>query len=63
MDFVRLTATHNPQDYYSGTEPEDLVIRAYCGPYQTDEAVEFVKKCIEGGYTVIITRGRSEPYG
>ena len=36
----QIIATHNPQDFFEGIEPEDLP--------------EIVLKCIDGGYTVII---------
>ncbi len=48
-----IIATHNPQDFFEGIEPEDLP-EFY---EATDENLaEIVSKCIDGGYTVIICK-------
>jgi hypothetical protein len=47
----RIIATHNPQDFFEGIEPEDLP--EY---YEAtgENLTEIVSKCVNGGYTVII---------
>ena len=47
----QIIATHNPQDFFNGNEPEDLP--EY---YETtnESLIEIVSNCIDGGYTVII---------
>lgn len=47
----QIIATHNPQDFFEGIEPEDLPEH-----YETtnENLTEIVSKCIDGGYTVII---------
>lgn len=47
----QIIATHNPQDFFEGIEPE------YLPEYYeatNDNLTEIVSKCIDGGYTVII---------
>ena len=47
----QIIATHNPQDFFEGIEPEDLPEYYEA----TDEILaDIASKCIEGGYTVII---------
>ena len=50
MDY-KIIATHNPQDFFEGIEPEDLTEYYEA----TNENIsEIISKCIEGGYVVII---------
>ena len=47
----QIIATHNPQDFFSGIEPE------YLPEYYdatNENLAETVSKCIDGGYVVII---------
>ena len=46
-----VVGTHNPQEFYNGTEPNDLV-----EVFITDEEdlIETVKNLLNGGYQVII---------
>lgn len=47
----QIIATHNPQDFFEGIEPEDLPEH-----YEVtgENSTEIVSKCVNGGYTVII---------
>ena len=47
----QVIATHNPQDFFEGIEPEDL---PECYEAADENLTEIVSKCIDGGYTVII---------
>ena len=47
----QIIATHNPQDFFNGIEPEDLPEYYEA---TNENLTEIVLKCIEGGYTVII---------
>ena len=44
-------ATHNPQDFFNGIEPENLPEYYEA---TNENLIEVVSKCIDGGYTVII---------
>lgn len=47
----QIIATHNPQDFFEGIEPENLPEYYEA----TDENLnDIVSNCIKGGYTVII---------
>ena len=46
---VDIIATHNPQDFYEGIEPDELVIKDTC-EIHSPRIIEL----IEGGYQVII---------
>ena len=52
-DFMvyRIIATHNPQDFFEGIEPEDLPEYYEA---TNENLTDIVSKCIEGGYVVII---------
>lgn len=47
----QIIATHNPQDFFEGIEPEDL---PHYYEASDDNLTNIVSKCINGGYTVII---------
>lgn len=47
----QIIATHNPQDFFEGTEPEDLPEYYEA---TNENLTEIVSKSIDGGYTVII---------
>ena len=47
----QIIATHNPQDFFEGIEPEDLP-KYY--EATNENLSEIVSKCINGGYVVII---------
>lgn len=47
----KIIATHNPQDFFEGIEPEDLPEYYEA---TNENLIEIVSKCIDGGYTVII---------
>ena len=47
----RIVATHNPQDFFEGIEPEDLPEYYEA---TNENLTEIVSKCIKSGYTVII---------
>ena len=47
----QIIATHNPQDFFNGNEPEDL-LEYY--EATNENLTEIVSKCIKGGYVVII---------
>ena len=44
-------STHNPQDFYNGIEPNDLV-----KVFITDEEdlIETIKELLNGGYQIIV---------
>ena len=46
-----VVGTHNPQDFYNGAEPNDLV-----KVYITDEEdlIETIHELLNGGYQVIV---------
>lgn len=46
-----VVGTHNPQDFYNGTEPNDLV-----KVFITDEEdlIETIQELLNGGYQVIV---------
>ncbi len=47
----QIIATHNPQDFFEGKEPEDLC--QYCTTEEKDLS-RIVKGCLQGGYVVIV---------
>ena len=47
----QIIATHNPQDFFEGIEPENLPEYYEA---TNENLIEIVSKCIDGGYTVII---------
>ena len=47
----KIIATHNPQDFFEGIEPEDLPEYYEA---KNESLTEIVSKFIDGGYTVII---------
>ena len=47
----QIIATHNPQDFFEGLEPEDLPEYYEA---TNENLTEIVSKCVNGGYTVII---------
>ena len=47
----QIIATHNPQDFFEGIEPEDLPEYYEA---TNENLTEIVSKCIKSGYTVII---------
>ena len=52
---VRITCTHNPQDFYNGEEPAEL---SKC--YVTAHLEDDVSKGLERGYQVIVTKANGE---
>jgi len=58
----KVVLTHNPQDYFEGAEPDDLISeisfkRSESGAFDTILAM------IDGGYTAIITPDEDDVYG
>lgn len=51
----KITVTHNPQDFFNGTEPPELH-----STYETDELETDVNYELAGGYTVIVTRSEGD---
>jgi hypothetical protein len=47
----QIIATHNPQDFFEGIEPEDLPEYYEA---TNENLIEIISKCIDDGYTVII---------
>ena len=47
----QIIATHNPQEFFEGIEPEDLPEYYEA---TNENLTKIVSKCIDGGYTVII---------
>ena len=47
-----IIGTHNPQDFYNGTEPNDLVKVFIADEY---DLTEVIKELLNGGYQVIIS--------
>ena len=47
----KIIATHNPQDFFDGIEPEGLPEYYEA---TNENLTEIVSKCIKGGYVVII---------
>ena len=49
--YFQVIATHNPQDFFCGQEPNDLTLTFIV---KEDALMETVKQCIIGGYIVIV---------
>jgi hypothetical protein len=47
----QVIATHNPQDFFNGTEPDDLP-EHYAAT--NENLADVVSKCINDGYVVIV---------
>ena len=47
----QIIATHNPQDFFNGNEPEDLPEYYEAAD---ENLTEIISKCIDDGYIVII---------
>jgi hypothetical protein len=56
----QIIATHNPQDFFEGKEPEDLTEYYEA---KDDNLADIVLYCINGGYTVIIYPKKDCFYG
>lgn len=49
--YFQVIATHNPQDFFCGQEPNDLTLTFIVNK---EELTETVKQCIIGGYIAIV---------
>lgn len=49
--YFQVIATHNPQDFFCGQEPNDLTLTFIV---KEDALMETVKQCIIGGYIAIV---------
>ena len=47
----QIIATHNPQDFFEGIEPENLPEYYEAS---NENLIDIVSNCVNGGYTVII---------
>ena len=47
----QVIATHNPQDFFCGQEPSDLILTFI---FKEDALMETVKQCECGGYVAIV---------
>ena len=54
--------THNPQDYFDGAEPDDLISKI---SFKRSESGAFdtILAMIDDGYTAIITPDENDGYG
>lgn len=49
--YFHVIATHNPQDFFCGQEPDDLTLTFIV---KEDALIETVKQCVIGGYIAIV---------
>ena len=49
--YFQVIATHNPQDFFSGQEPNELTLTFIV---KEDALMETVKQCVIGGYIAIV---------
>lgn len=49
--YFQVIATHNPQDFFCGQEPNDLTLTFIV---KEDALMETVKQCVIGGYIAIV---------
>ena len=49
--YIQVIATHNPQDFFCGQEPNDLTLTFIV---KEDALTETVKQCVCGGYVAIV---------
>ena len=49
--YFQVIATHNPQDFFCGQEPNDLTLTFIV---KEDALIETVKQCVIGGYIAIV---------
>lgn len=49
--YFQVIATHNPQDFFCGQEPNDLTLTFIV---KEDALMETVKQCVCGGYVAIV---------
>jgi len=55
IDTFTLICTHNPQDFFNGVEPDELI--EVC---QSTDLERDIKKQLAKGYTVIIIKARED---